>query len=200
MFLWSLVSAVLITASPADQGPPLPFVTKDVFAGECSTYGRKWVAREALPVRAEPSSSAPEVFKIPPKASFVPQTGNVVTVKAGVIRVTEQTRFHGWLAFEKPTPTQTARKGERLYLLRFNGENAYDVWFKGKLIPNVEPFWTTEDERHGLSSTPSNPTAVAESYPETRWFVRVKDSQGRTGWIDMDGAKIAGVDGCGGGH
>lgn len=197
MLLWSLISAVLITASPADKGPPLPFISKDVFAGECSTYGRTWVAREPLPVRTKPSGSAPVVFKIPSGDSFVPETGNVVTVKPGVVLVTERTELKGWLGRDKPAPVQTVQKGERLYLLRFNGENAYDVWFKGKVIPNVEPFWETRDEKRGFSSTPDNVTAVAESYPETRWYVRVKDAQGRTGWIGMEGAKIDGVDGCG---
>lgn len=196
MVSWSIVTALLISVSPADEGPPLPLTITDVFAGECSTYGKKWVARKPVSVRTEPSSDAPVIRQIGARESFVALTGNVVTLKAGVVRVKARTKFRPIISNDKYGPVETAQKGDRIYLLRFNGENAFDIWFKGRVIRNVEPFWDANLTNDSWKAE-GKATAVAESSPENRWYVQVKDAKGQTGWIDMTGAKIDGVDGCG---
>ncbi|NBD14532.1 hypothetical protein [Corallococcus silvisoli] len=196
MVSWSIVTALLISVSSADEGPTLPLTLSDVFAGECSTYGKKWVARKPVSLRTEPSSDAPVIRQMGARESFVALTGNVVTLKAGVVRVTAPTKFRPIIGFEKYGPVETAQKGDRLYLLRFNGENAFDIWFKGRVIRDVEPFWNVNTPSISIKAE-GKPTAVAESYPENRWYVRVKDAKGQMGWIDMTGAEIDGVDGCG---
>lgn len=197
MISWSFVTALLISVAPAGAGPTLPFTLRNVFEGECSTYGKKWVARQPVSLRADPSGSAPVTRELAAGESFLAVTGNVVTLKAGVVRVTERTEFRSLTGVEKPGSVETAKKGDRLYLLRFNGETGFDVWFKGKVIRDVAPFWEVNFPGGGYMGAEGKQTAIAESLPETRWYVRVKDAKGQTGWIDMTGAKIDGVDGCG---
>lgn len=196
MPVWNLAATLLIAASPEGPGPQLPFTTANVFDGECSTYGHEWVARERLVVRTEPTETAPMAFELQPRQTFVARTGNVVTVQAGVVRVTAPTEFREALGFEKYGPIQHARKGDRVYVLRFNGETGFDIWFKGKVFRDVEPFWRVETKSSHIEPRGSA-TGVAESYPKTLWYVQVKDGHDQMGWINMTGAKIAGVDGCG---
>ncbi|WP_223632927.1 hypothetical protein [Corallococcus sp. EGB] len=135
-------------------------------------------------------------FEIQPRQAFVAKTGNVVTVQAGVVRVTAPTEFREGRGYQKYGPIQRARKGERIYLLRFNGETGFDIWFKGKVFRDVEPFWRVETKSSHMEPSGAE-TGVAVSYPKTIWYVHVKNRQGQMGWLDMTGAKIAGVDGCG---
>jgi hypothetical protein len=87
-------------------------------------------------------------------------TGVVITNRAGTATASSN------MSIGQGNKTRV-RKGDTLYLLTYQGEGFFKVWYKGRVIPDVEI-----DERK--MKIGRQPTSV--------WWVKVRNKKGQIGW------------------
>jgi hypothetical protein len=137
-------------------GLTMPFEDYGACPFECCTY-REWIAKKDTEVRASHKTESLVIYTIKKGQKVHALTGVVITTKPGRARV------------EKPISIGNVKiaKGEIVYLLTYQGEGTYKLWFKGKLING--------DCQMELSIIDK---------PESIWWVNIQNSNGQTGWSD----------------
>lgn len=156
--------------------PPLPYVVRGICPGEGCSFG-EWIACARFVARAAESATAPVVFRLERSAHFQALTGDLLVVRAGLmvfrdtVRVTDDeilgTRS---LVF---TPADT------LYPLFYGSEGSGSWYFHGRTEagPWFVPDWHTDYH--------SRPGAVLVRRAVAHWWIRVRNTAGGEGWIDL---------------
>ena len=205
MFNWRMMRAtafsiVLFAASSVSaQGrarnplPPLPWERP----APCDTYCEPlWTVCRPIPVRAAGDSGAPTLFTL--------TRGDTIHVTAGKIRVERPgiVLLRGRLRYERPEgfsgpeelpasapDTVTFQVGDTVFVLDWDSDGdasgAWHVWYRGHHLA-VEKFWS---ERGRYSSVG---TAELLSRPVSTWWVQVRDTRGRAGWLAVADDNVAG--------
>ena len=122
----------------------------------------------------QPNSSI--VFRSQQGEKVTGLTGVVITLRPGKALIKQA----GTLGEDKNKVR--VKKGEELYLLNYMGEGYFKFWLRGRIY---------SDEMAG-----GNAVVRLLSEPETVWWVKVKDSHGRTGWT-KETNHFDGMDACG---
>ncbi|MBI5204854.1 MAG: hypothetical protein HZA11_08055 [Nitrospirae bacterium] len=176
VFLCSIVYA-------QNDKPNVPYIQKNVCPFECCQYG-KWIAKSQLKAYKRESDSSTIAFTIKPGEQFTAIKGNVHIIKLGVVVITE--------SFD------VFSKGDNVFVLSYKGEGFYDVWYKGKVLKNIEQFWP--DELSKLTGK-----GRLKQLQKMIWWVLVKNEAGRQGWLMLKNIsnngfllneKIDGIDAC----
>jgi hypothetical protein len=168
------------TAFAQDDKPKVPFIQHDYCPFECCQYGT-WTTESPLIAYKEEANDSVIAFRIKPGQSFTAIRGNVHILEPGFV-VLDKT-FNGFT------------KGDKVYLLSYLGEGAYDLWYKGKLLDvnadlvKLDAFW-------------QNVTLKAK--PLYVWCVLIKRSDGQQGWLRLKNSSksdwweetIKGMDSC----
>jgi|CXWL01.1.fsa_nt_gi hypothetical protein len=143
-------------ANGQNSRPPIPFVDKGACPFECCTY-RDWTVDKATTIRSAMRDSSPVAFRLRKGERMKGLTGVVITSQPGEVRVLKQTKIGRY----------TAKPGDTLYLLTYQGEGFHKVWFKGR-----------------ISSEETYDTALFRqiSEPKAVWWVKVRNSRGQIGW------------------
>lgn len=165
----------------------LPYVAEGACPFECCTY-REWRATAEMTVRREPSDTAQAAFTLAAGEAFRGLDGRVVVTEPGVVAVRRR--------IEPEVPGQPAfTPGDTLYPLDHLGEGWFRVWYRGRTVETSSFSWAPLD---APPATRDSAAAVVLRDPTSEWWARVRNGEGRTGWLRMDGAPfIEGVDACG---
>jgi ankyrin repeat protein len=137
---------------------------------ECCTY-RNWQAEKDVVVRGDRRADAPEAFRVQKGEWVTALTGVVITTRPGVANVTRPVSLAG----------AQAKIGDTVELLTYAGEGAFTLRYRGKVIkPNL-------DHMNSLRVL---------SGPESVWWVKIRNVQGKTGWSN-DPQAFGNKDACG---
>ena len=170
----------------ADEMPPLPFVDKDACPFECCQYG-DWVSIQEFKAYKEPKNDSTIVYVINEGEKVEALTGIVITYKVGVTKILKPIKL-GYIPETKGS--LDLKPGEILYPLHYAGEGTDLFWYKGKTYydgiaadePDPDP-------------PPSNLSVQVISRPVSDWWVKVKNKNGKIGWI-KNPYHFDGSDGC----
>ncbi len=169
---------LFVTVNEAQNLPfRIPYIQHDICPFECCQYG-EWIAGTKLEAYKKEGEISSVAFIIKPGEHFYAIRGNVHIIKPGVAVV------------KKSFGMFTV--GDIIYILSYEGEGVYDLWYKGKELDldNQDLLWENSDWK---------------SSPEMVWWVLVKNGQGKEGWLMLrnrgDGGfqideKISGKDSC----
>src|SRR5262249_12731909 len=149
------------STSRPQNAPPQRCQDQGACPFECCTY-REWAVRAATVFYKDRTTNSPIAFRSRPGEKVTGLTGVVITLKLGkaIIKKT------GTLAEGKNVVR--VKQGEELYLLNYVGEGYYKFWLRGGIYP---------EQMEG-----GNDMVRLLSKPQTEWWVKVKDGQGRIGW------------------
>jgi hypothetical protein len=170
-----LLSCLAATVS-ADEKPPLPYQDWGRCPFEGCTY-QAWTTKQEVLVRAEPSLTARELFRLPGGQQVEGLTGVVITEEAGQVEILKPIRI-GY-STEGKGPLLNMKAGEKLYILGWLGEGAGLFWYKGKTYILDYDYARTE-----IKYGPP---------PKNQWWVKIRDKQGREGWV-LDTKSFAHMD------
>ncbi len=134
--------------------PPHVFVDVGGCPVECCRYG-EWVVEEKTIVSDQPNGK--RVLNTLSKGDFV------TALKGEVISKPIATKA------DRDIPETPIKTGDTFYVLHYEGEGYWKVWFRGK---------TTHAPDYGRSDFPR---------PKAEWWVKIKDAHGQIGWVLQHG-------------
>lgn len=181
--------SLLLVTSVYSQNPRPPINYQDFGACpfECCTY-RRWSVVKDTVFYKERSEKSGEAFRVRKGEHVVGLTGVVITLKPGKVMVRKATT----IGMDK-RKTQV-KPGDILYLLHYEGESLYKIWFRGKIYENEMP------TAPGLIT--NEPLEKRQEYlqvlnePDTAWWVKVKNSRNQIGWSKQT-RNFGDMDACG---
>ena len=172
------LSLLLIQASSPIGPPKLPFVDKGACPFECCQYGRWTAERRAVAFKSQSTQSG-QAFAVERGQTITAVTGEVITRRAGIVRVIKPTTLDG----------ERVPAGAVLYLLHSGGEGSALYWYNGRT------HWAelyAETVHRGSAAFPWD----VLSLPSTQWWVKIRNERGATGWL-LNPQVFDGMDRCG---
>ncbi len=169
------------------DAPAVPYIERGGCPFECCVYGQWETVTDVLVFAAEGDTST-VAFILPAGRRFTAATGNVHIIRPGLAVVSDTIT----LASGSPGGDATRLEpGDTVHVLGHQGEGVYEFWRDGATFSG-EAFWTMMP----LSGRPAAGHIVSE--PITEWWVRVVDTDGGSGWVEMGraGQGIRGNDAC----
>jgi hypothetical protein len=154
--------AFFAIAAHAQGGPRLPYSDPGACPFECCTY-RSWTANKDTTIYTQMRDGSARAFTARKGEVVRGVTGVVITTRAGVATVMANTTIG-------PRNNIHVRKGETLYLLTYQGEGFFKVWYKGRVITDVE----IDDQK-----------IKATRQPESVWWVKIRSKQSKVGWSKL---------------
>ena len=147
---------------------------------ECCVYG-DWLADTTFALYRQPQISGGPAFVINKGEKFKADSGVVFVTGIG-LAIVDDTVFR--YADRKPW----LLPGDTLVLLDPIGEGYWNAWRRGEVLKEVPPFF---------ESIPEAKRGRLIGKPEREWWVHATAGD-RSGWIDMQRARVRGADACGG--
>lgn len=190
------VSAVLAVGGgvchAADDGPPLPYVDVGACPFECCVY-RDWQAIADVQAYEEPRDAAAPAFRVATGEWVVAETGQVVTVRAGIKKV-RRSAIIGYPAGPGADGSQRrlhVKAGDVLYSLHYLGEGYELFWYQGALYQD-------EIADYNDGSGREDPQRLTDevSRADYVWWVRVRNRDGKLGWV-RNPESFGNMDACG---
>jgi hypothetical protein len=174
-------------ASPniAAASPPLPWVERDGCPFECCVYGQ-WESVTELTVFAQEGDTSTIAFILPAGQRFTAETGNVHVLVPGLAVAMDT------ITLGQPGDSSLRLEvGDTVHVLGHQGEGVFELWSGGTTFRG-EAFWSMMP----LSGRPAAGRLISE--PVSEWWVRISESGGRSGWIEMgrSGQAVRGADAC----
>lgn len=142
------------------QGPRLPYSDPGACPFECCTY-RNWTANKDTTIYTQMRDGASRAYTVRKGETVRGVTGVVITNRAGIAKAK--------VAVTIGSRTRVA-KGETIYLLTYQGEGFFKVWYKGRVISGVE-----------IDEDKFNVTRQADAV----WWVKIRNRQGKVGWSKL---------------
>jgi hypothetical protein len=176
----------LLAAVSGVHAPAVPYFSWNACPFECCRYGN-WTALRDVTVRARRSTTAPAAFVVRKGERVRAVTGVVVTRRLGVVRALKP------LSLGEGRHHVQVRAGQSFYILHYWGEGYFAFWFDGATYSDARYITPTSTEPHAL------PGAGVELVvtPKWEWWVRLRTSRGRTGWVSGNRG-FDGSDSCAG--
>lgn len=147
---------------------------------ECCVYG-DWLADATFPLYGDPQISSGPAFVLNKGEKFKADSGVVFVTGIG-LAIVDDTVFR--YADGKPW----LLPGDTLVLLDPIGEGYWNAWRRGEILKEVPPFF---------ESIPEAKRGRLIGKPEREWWVHATAGN-RSGWINMQRARVRGADACGG--
>lgn len=166
MRLFLLLLSLFATTVSSDEKPRQPYYDWGRCPFEGCTY-QAWTTKKEVIIRAEPSSTAKELFRLHRGQQVEGVTGVVITEKAGIVEILRPVKL-GY-SKEGKGPLFNMKAGEKIYLLGWVGEGDGLFWYKGKTYI-LDYDYARKEIRYGSS-------------PQNQWWVKIRDQQGREGWV-----------------
>jgi hypothetical protein len=165
--------------SQTNGKPRLPFTDDGACPFEGCQYG-EWTAGERVVARRDANIGSPVVFAIRSGEKIKALNGKVITRQFGIVKMLKPVVFD-----EVEVPA-----GAVLYLLHEEGEGYCLFWYHG--ATHHQDLYA-EAVHKGNDDFPWDVISV----PRTEWWVRVKNHNGRTGWV-LNPRDFRGMDAFGG--
>ena len=171
-----LVSCFVISSAYTQNlRPPIPFFDYGACPFECCTY-RRWSVEADTVLFKQRSAKSGVAFRVKKGEHVAGLTGVVITLKPGQ-------------AVAKSTSTTTTsarnirlRPGDTLYLLTYEGEDVFKIWYRGKIF-EANTYMNQKDIK-------------LLDRPQAVWWVKVKNSRGQVGWTKQN-QNFGDIDACG---
>jgi len=162
MFSMVLLSGILHAANDdAGKVPPRVFVDDGACPFECCTYRQRTVEK---PTRLVDAPNGKKVVGTLSEGDVVQGlTGKVISTPIAA-------------KADRDIPETPIKAGDTFYVLHYEGEGYWKVWFQGKIA----------SVHQSVMDVP---------HPKAEWWVKIKDSQGNTGWALSQG-NFAHQDAC----
>lgn len=168
MIRYISVLLFVLIAGQGPERPPAPYEDWGVCPREYCAYGR-WTAEAAVNAHAARSSKSPVVFSVQRDQKVTADTGVLATTSAGIVVFSSDTQVG----------TLKLRSGDKVYLLTYEGEGLYRVWFKGRSYSQIGPICDETLNR--------NRDCIGRilKRPDAEWWARIKNTPGQVGWVEM---------------
>lgn len=140
-------------APAANSRPPHIFVDVGACPFECCTY-RQWTADEAITLWDQPNGT---------RVVGSLSKGQIVQGLSGEVRSTPLP-----VISDRDIPETDIKTDDTFYVLHYDGEGYWKVWFRGKL-------------------TLVNESVVNIPDPKAEWWVKINDLKGEIGWTISHG-------------
>lgn len=158
--------------------PPVNYADYGACPFECCTY-RRWSVVKDTVLYKERSEKSGEAFHVRKGEHVTGLTGVVITLKPGKASVRKATTIGTGRRKTQVKP------GDVLYLLHYEGEGIYKIWFRGGIYENEI---STAADVNGKIQLLNEPDNV--------WWVKVKNSRNQIGWSKQD-KNFGDMDACG---
>jgi hypothetical protein len=156
---FAVIAIAFFTIATYAQGPTLPYSDRGACPFECCTY-RDWTANKSTTLYRQMRDGSARAFTVAKGEVVRGLTGVVITTRPGVATATADTMIG-------PRENIRVRKGDTLYLLTYQGEGFFKVWYKGRVITDVQ----VDDQK-----------IKATRQPKSVWWVKVRNRRGQIGW------------------
>ena len=160
--------------SPLQAGPPSHYEDWGACPFECCTY-RSWTVLLPTAIYKQRVETSPVAFRAVKGERVTGVTGLVITTKAGKAVVEKVTTLG------EQRQKVTVKRGDALYLLHYEGEGFYKIWFGGRI------YSAQLDDGDAIRKV---------SEPQTVWWVKVKNRRGQVGWSKQT-KHFGNMDACG---
>ena len=180
-FIISALVAVFFSVNQSKATPPSPFIDTGACPFECCKY-REWVAKKDIQLKDKVDGQI-VVGKIISGEKVKALTGEVHTIP----NVVETLRDHGKF-----------KKGDLFYLLTYQGEGLYKVWFKDSIGSEEILFLEFTKQYDFKNCDPSKLDCwgkIKNPKRESTWWVKLEKSDGKTGWTSQS-KEFLGQDSC----
>ncbi|MEP6963492.1 MAG: hypothetical protein ABI995_15535, partial [Acidobacteriota bacterium] len=161
--------------SKAMATPALPFSDWGACPYETCAY-RQWTVHRSVTVYDTWKPERRQIGRFAAGDQVIGITGVVITFRPGVVRM------------DRDLPDQDLRRGDTVFTYAHRGEGFSAVWFKGKYRTLFDISFARWPDGTGCGGTHCAATYV--DLGKKSWWVEVKQTSGRTGWVEMDLAKI----------
>lgn len=151
--------------------PALPFYDWSACPYEGCVY-HQWTAYRPATVYDTWKQGRQPVARLAAGDKVTGITGGVVTLQPGLIRM------------DRDLPAEGLRSGDTILTYAYRGEGFSAVWFKGKYYPEFDISFAKWPDGAGCGGAHCAATYV--DLGKKSWWVEVKLSSGRTGWVEMD--------------
>lgn len=156
---------------------------------ECCTLGT-WTADAPIRSFRVPRDTARVAFRLSPGDAVEAETGDVYVRSAGIVVLQYPLDQQ---AVDSAGSGPAAAPGDTLYLLSYEGEDSWVVWYGGRQY-SLWRFWVDS----GKTPRPRFPGVLARPL-QAEWWVRLRNRHGARGWIEA-GRIEAGTDAGDGTH
>jgi len=185
-----IISLLFEPAASAQKArKALPFYYEDYGACpfECCTY-RRWTVNADTIIYQDRVEGARAAFRVKKGEHVMGLTGIVVTLKPGkaVVKKATQLGLNGRQV--------RVKAGDVLYLLHYEGEGIYKLWFSGRIYEAEMP--SAPDQVNQSPADKSLQSIQLVSEPQTVWWVKVRNERGQTGWSKQND-HFGDMDACG---
>jgi len=161
------------------EAPALPFLDWDACPFEGYTY-REWTAAAPVEVFDTWEPNRKLIATLPTNSVVTGLTGVVITSKPGTIRLNAD------------LSQDDLHRGDTILTYTYRGEGFSAVWFKGRFYHDYDITFAKWPDGSGCLGSDCAGTYV--DLGEKVWWAKVKMSSGIVGWVNMDKAKLGGVD------
>jgi hypothetical protein len=163
----------------------VPLIMEGACPFECCTY-TTLTTFDDIKVYQNPQDTTLFVL-ITKGEEFKAKTGNVYITETGLVVAKKS------FVIPDITPIWEVEKNDTLYILDYQGEGYYNVFFRGKYSNVSDHFW------YNRRINKPNNTDLAKQLraAETEWWIKIVDSNSREGWIYMKQARVFGHEACG---
>jgi hypothetical protein len=165
--------------SKAMAAPALPYYDWKACPFEGCTYG-EWTARKATVVYDTWEQKRRQVASLAVGEKVVGLTGVVITFRPGTIRV------------DRDLPEAGLQRGDKILTYTYKGEGFASAWFKGRFYSEFDISFTKWPDGGGCGG--AHCAATYTDLGKITWWVQVRLSTGKMGWVDMTGAEFDGMD------
>ena len=183
------LSLLLASAVYPVQNPRPPTLYHDYGACpfECCTY-RRWIVVAETVFYKQRSESSGVVFRAKKGDHVTGLTGVVITLTPGKAIVKKAATLGIGKRKTRVKPDDV------LYLLHYEGEGVYKIWFRGKIYEHEMP--TAPDLVSKIPIEKREEFIHVVSEPNYVWWVKVKNGSGQIGWTKHD-ENFGDMDACG---
>lgn len=161
----------------------------EIMEGTCSfeycTY-TNWIALNNINVYQNPQDTT-LVFVITKGEEFKAETGNVYITEPGLVIAKKS------FVISDISPKWEVERNDTLYILAYEGEGYYNVFFQGNKSSVSDHSWYNRR----INEPDETELAKQVRTVKTEWWVKIVDAKNRKGWIFMEQAQVNGHDACG---
>jgi len=169
-----------------DIKPSLPYLDNGACPFECCTY-RRWTVEKDTVIYKQRSTTSGVAFQVKKGEQVTGVTGVVITANPGRVVVKKaQTIGQDRKVRVKP--------GDILYVLHYQGEGFFKVWFRGKTYDEELPAPPDLVSKTPPAREDANFRVVSEA--DAVWWVQVRNKRGQIGWTKQTD-HFGNMDACG---
>lgn len=179
-----LLAATLTSAQ--DIKPPLPYLDRGACPFECCTY-RRWTVEADTIIYKQRSEASGVAFRVRKGEHVTGVTGIVITTRPGKVIVKKATTIGD-------APKARVSPGDVLYVLHYQGEGFFKIWFRGKTYDEALPGPPDLVSKAAPAREDANFRVVSGS--DSVWWVQVKNARGQVGWTKQND-HFGNMDACG---